>query len=416
MKSRLSIRCMALFLVAGFLYCVISCYLIPFAMAAEDKPPEPPVVEEDGFSQEDMPILELGDDEEEEKVFYPEFEEAGEALDEVDSLDAAINRANNAISNIALSMDEQEEKIKENQASIEEFEYSLGLVQAQRERVYDSSKEFIRFLYESRMDFNLVSSFLRSKSLAEFLNLQSYVSEILLSFSDSMDEVCELESDIKKRTSELELLKRELSKQKDELASTQKEFAKELDSLKKQLEKAEERAKDAQAAAEALAARLAAMEEDEREALELTDPSTLGESYSWDESVISEGKDFWQSDSFYDYSNEELVLLAGIIQAEAGNQPYEGKIAVGSVVMNRVESDKFPNTISGVIYSPNQFTPAGSGRLAVILSQGPTAECMQAALDVLNGKRNVSNLYFKSADYAASHGITGIQIADQVFH
>ena len=91
-------------------------------------------------------------------------------------------------------------------------------------------------------------------------------------------------------------------------------------------------------------------------------------------------------------------------------------MAVGSVVMNRVDNSAFPDTISGVIYAPNQFTPAGSGQLASILAHGPTDECINVASEVLHDNRNVPNLYFKSAYYARSHGISGLQIGDQVFH
>ncbi len=136
-----------------------------------------------------------------------------------------------------------------------------------------------------------------------------------------------------------------------------------------------------------------------------------------EDSGSSSGRGKAKNSSFhYDYTESERMLLAGIIQAEAGNQPYEGKMAVASVVMNRVESSGFPDTISGVIYSPNQFTPAGTGQLASILASGPSQECIEAATEVLNDSRNVPNLYFKSAYYARSHGIAGRQIGDQVFH
>ena len=55
-------------------------------------------------------------------------------------------------------------------------------------------------------------------------------------------------------------------------------------------------------------------------------------------------------------------LLAAIIQCEAGGEPYAGKIAVGAVIMNRVRSAAFPNTIAGVVYQPMQFQPVRPGR------------------------------------------------------
>ncbi len=70
-------------------------------------------------------------------------------------------------------------------------------------------------------------------------------------------------------------------------------------------------------------------------------------------------------------SNDELLLLAALIQAEAGNQPYEGQVAVGAVVMNRVRSGAYPNSIAAVISAPGQFTPAATGKVAAIQAAGP---------------------------------------------
>ena len=63
-----------------------------------------------------------------------------------------------------------------------------------------------------------------------------------------------------------------------------------------------------------------------------------------------------------EYSDSTLKLLASIIFCEAGNQPYEGQVAVGAVVMNRVEHPSFPNDIAGVIYQPGAFSCLQDGQ------------------------------------------------------
>ena len=60
------------------------------------------------------------------------------------------------------------------------------------------------------------------------------------------------------------------------------------------------------------------------------------------------------------------MLLAALIQCEAACQPYEGQVAVGAVVMNRVNSGAYPNTIAGVIYASGQFTPTRSNRVETL--------------------------------------------------
>ena len=91
----------------------------------------------------------------------------------------------------------------------------------------------------------------------------------------------------------------------------------------------------------------------------------------------------------------DLNLLAALIECESLGEIYEGKLAVGSVVLNRVESSWFPNTIREVIYQSGQFAPASSGRLELVLLRGASSSCMSAAQQVLGGVRNVNCLFFK---------------------
>jgi len=97
------------------------------------------------------------------------------------------------------------------------------------------------------------------------------------------------------------------------------------------------------------------------------------------------------------YSKSDLRLMASIINCEAGAEGFQGKLAVGIVVMNRVASKKFPNTIKKVIYEKGQFSPVRNGMLAKKLKQydaGRTASsqwksCISAAKKVLSGQRTI---------------------------
>ena len=95
-------------------------------------------------------------------------------------------------------------------------------------------------------------------------------------------------------------------------------------------------------------------------------------------------------------SSSDLDLLAALIYCEAGNQSMEGKIAVGQVVMNRVASSSFANTIHDVIYEGGQFTPASSGWLDSVIGSAPS-DCYEAAQAALNGQGTVGGaLYFNT--------------------
>lgn len=111
-------------------------------------------------------------------------------------------------------------------------------------------------------------------------------------------------------------------------------------------------------------------------------------------------------------TEEEVYLLGAIIQCEAGNQSYEGKLAVGAVVCNRVRSSRFPNTVYDVIYSPGQFTPVSNGRLAARLEAGVNDSCMQAAREALSGQTNVGTAHY----FRRKGNKDGYIIGDHVFY
>ena len=111
----------------------------------------------------------------------------------------------------------------------------------------------------------------------------------------------------------------------------------------------------------------------------------------------------------YVRANQEL--MASIIYCEAGNQPYEGQVAVVAVIMNRVKSGSYPDSIEAVIYQSGQFGPAATGWLnRVRSSKGYSQTALQAAVDALNGSNPIGNcLYF-------DQGGSGMKIGAHYFH
>ena len=97
------------------------------------------------------------------------------------------------------------------------------------------------------------------------------------------------------------------------------------------------------------------------------------------------------------YSKADLRLMASIINCEAGSEPYQGKLAVGIVVMNRVSSKSFPNSIKGVIYQKGQFSPVRNGSLKKRLRQYDSKRtgskqwksCISAARKTLQGQKTI---------------------------
>ncbi|MGN0170946.1 MAG: SH3 domain-containing protein [Lachnospiraceae bacterium] len=110
---------------------------------------------------------------------------------------------------------------------------------------------------------------------------------------------------------------------------------------------------------------------------------------------------------------DDVTLLAALIQCEAGSQSYEGKLAVGAVVCNRIRSSRYPNTLRGVIYQSGQFGPAHNGALASRLGRSISSSCVRAAQEALGGADNVDGaLHFQST----RTGRSGIVIGGHVFY
>lgn len=107
------------------------------------------------------------------------------------------------------------------------------------------------------------------------------------------------------------------------------------------------------------------------------------------------------------YSSSDTYLLARCVYAEARGEPYLGQVAVAAVVLNRVKSAKFPNTVSGVIYQPWAFTCVNDGQI----NYSPNSSALQAAKDALNGWDPTNGcLYYYNPATATSRWIWSLTI------
>lgn len=107
------------------------------------------------------------------------------------------------------------------------------------------------------------------------------------------------------------------------------------------------------------------------------------------------------------FSDAEIDLLARIVRAEAQTEPFEGKVAVADVVLNRVESSKFPNTIKEVIYAPNQFQPVANGEI----NKPADEESIEAVFTALTDNGDISQdaLFFYNPSIATNRWLDSRQ-------
>ncbi|WP_245833251.1 spore cortex-lytic enzyme [Oceanobacillus timonensis] len=99
------------------------------------------------------------------------------------------------------------------------------------------------------------------------------------------------------------------------------------------------------------------------------------------------------------YSNNDIQLMANAVYGEARGEPYEGQVAVASVILNRVDSELFPDTVSGVIFEPRAFTAVADGQIWL----EPNEQAREAVIDAINGWDPSGNaIYYFNPDTATS--------------
>ena len=102
------------------------------------------------------------------------------------------------------------------------------------------------------------------------------------------------------------------------------------------------------------------------------------------------------------YSDQDLKLMANAVYGEARGEPYEGQVAVAAVILNRLDSPEFPNTISGIIFQPRAFTAVADGQIWLT----PNDRAMEAVIDAMNGWDPTENaLYYFNPKTATSEWI-----------
>lgn len=117
-------------------------------------------------------------------------------------------------------------------------------------------------------------------------------------------------------------------------------------------------------------------------------------------------------DKAIDLSADDVTMIAAMIQCEAGGESFKGKVAVGNVILNRVKSGKYPNTVNGVLTQKHQFGPYSSGAWQRVLKNGVSKDCIKAAKAAMNG----TNYVGKAKSFNNKRcGHKGLVIGNHVF-
>ncbi len=325
--------------------------------------------------------------------------------DKKTELQGALETLDSELTQVSNNLEQLEQDIAEKEAEIEQTGLELEEAIRIKDEQYEAMKLRIQFMYESR-DFVLLETLFASSNFSEFLNRNEYIEQLAAYDDRKLEEFKEIEQTVAEKEAALIVEKEELdellvkvqaeqarvaglvsqtrgtiSNYKNQILLTEQEILANEQRIKEQNDNIEQLQKQL---------------EEERRLSQLAAQSV------------------WRNISDVSFADGDRYLLANLIYCEAGNQPYSGQVAVGAVVINRVLSPVFPDTVVGVIYQNRQFSPVASGRLALALAEDrATVACYKAADEAMQGATTVGNcLFFRTP----IEGLTGISIGGHIFY
>ncbi len=315
----------------------------------------------------------------------------------LENLNGELEEVNTKLMEIESIRREKEEAIETAQAQIAEAK----LLQQQR---YDEMQHRIKFMYETGSQ-SYLELFLTADSFADFLNKADYIEMINQYDREMLDQYTRAQEEISKK-------EKELQQDKDTLLVLEQEAAKSSSEMHDSIQKAGKNMKKYMAEIAEKEAQALAYEREIAEAE--GDLVALRAKYKEELALSIQASQMENRDiSEIVFASGDEDIMAAIIECEAGGESYTGKVAVGAVVMNRVRSPLFPNTVLEVIMAPKQFSPVGSGRFAIVLARGANESCYQAARDAMAGASPVGDcLFFRTP----IPGLEGQQIGGHIFY
>lgn len=349
------------------------------------------------------------------------------------NLSDELTELNNGLQEISNELADTQDEIAAKNVEIEAAESRIAELTTRSESQYEAMKKRVQYMYENGNQ-SYLELLLGSSSFSDFLNRMEYAKSIydydrqeLSDYQDTLAELKQQKEDLETAKEELlaaEQTKQEQKSKADSLVAAQQEkiSAAKSDVADAETEiadtdaeiarqKAYEEELEAQKAKED-AARQEEIRRQEEELINSQQPDASDNNANPDGTSTGDNTTGSDTSGGGTVNASDVAMLAALIQCEAGGESYEGKLAVGSVVMNRVDSSYFPDTVVGVIYQSGQFSPVASGRFAVVLSSGADASCVQAATEVLAGTRTLNCLYFRRNNGL----INGTVIGNHVFY
>ena len=305
--------------------------------------------------------------------------------DTKEQLQDYLNKLNSELEEISNNLAKIEYRMADKQTEIVQTKLDIEAARIEENRQYELMKRHLRAVYE-KGNTTLLQTFLQTTNYADFLNKAEYVGKL----EDYDRKLFDVLVEQRKTVEEKEQVLKEEIEQLDELMGDAKAEKNKVSTL------VNSTSGTIAATNGAISATEIEQKAYEKEIKEQEENLTALKKQLKEEKELSEkaNRMAWSNTGDLGFDVSDRELLACLIYCEAGNQPYIGQVAVGSVVINRMRSAAFPNTMVGVIYQKRQFSPVGSGRLATRLSLGATESCYRAADEAMAGAQPVGNCLF----------------------
>ncbi len=313
------------------------------------------------------------------------------------SLKAKLAGLNAEIVELSEEVDEVSQKIELTESEITRTQESLELSKEEESKQYEAMKLRIRYMYENGQS-TILEIIFGAESITDLINKSELVSSVTQYDREMLQELVETRETIEFEEINLVEQKKSLLELEETIKIKQSELEIRASETSTDLAKVQKEIADIKEAERIAAAEAAAQKE----------------SASDDGSNNTSTDDTSNNGSQYTGSSSDLDLFAAILDCEAASN-YNSMLAVATVIMNRVSSSKFPNSISGVVYQSGQFSPTWTGKLKRVLASGASSIAYKVAQDAMNGARldKVSHCYFFLT--ASSTNRNGINVGGNLF-
>jgi len=322
-----------------------------------------------------------------------------------DTLKKEMDYLNVQMKSVVENLENLEQQMRVKEQEIADAQKALEEAKETEEWQYASMVAIVRCMYEQQEE-SYLTALLTAGSLSELLNRADYIErtvayeqKMLREYKENRLLIEREEARLLEERIALEELQAQAQAEKDKVSGLISQTASSITQYADEISDAEQKALAYEAKIREKEADLEYLNKKLEEEIAMS---------------LAAANAAWRDISEVSFDEGDRRLLANLIYCEAGGEPDEGKLAVGSVVINRVLSSQYPDSVAGVIYQSGQFSPVASGRLELALAADKATEsCYRAADQAMSGADNVGNcVYFRTP----IPGLTGISIGGHIFY